>query len=411
LSTTATSQSRLEAVRTPAAGGGLVVGLPLALLCAGHFTVDLYSSAVSTLQPVLVERYALTLAQSGWLGGVFLFGSAVMQLGFGLVSDRFRSKLFAVVGILAAGGFLTSLGLAPGYGTLLALAFLGGLGVAAFHPQSTSHAGLLGGRRRGFAVALFITVGTLGLATGPAYFSWWVQTAGLERLWLAAVPAVVMAAALLAALPSPPPPVRAPAGSADAAALRDHWKPLLAHYLIVVLRSAVQLGFAQFLSLYLYNERGFSLTQASWGLAAFFGSIAAGSFFGGSWADRIGGKKVVVLSLLLSVPFFLLFLQLRGWLSILCLFVGGLFLLMSNPVIVVMAQELLPSRAATVTAMMMGFGWGMAGITFVPLFGWVADHTGLEAIFRAMAFVPLLTALLALRLPAHPAQTPSPPPT
>jgi MFS family permease len=77
-----------------------VITLPLVLLCLGHMAVDLYSSAISTLQPVLVEHFGFTLAEAGMLGGTFMFASSITQLGFGLLSDRWHPRMFGVLGLL-----------------------------------------------------------------------------------------------------------------------------------------------------------------------------------------------------------------------------------------------------------------------------------------------------------------------
>jgi hypothetical protein len=53
-----------------------------------------------------------------------------------------------------------------------------------------------------------------------------------------------------------------------------------------------------------------------------------------------------------------------------------------------------------VTSIMMGFAWGMAGITAVPAIGWFADRVGIASAFEVLAVLPLLGFLLALKLPA-----------
>ena len=369
----------------------------LTLLAAGHCVTDFHSSAVSTLQPVLVDRYALTLAQAGVVGGVFMFGSSVLQLPFGMLSDRVRSRMFSVLGPLAAGVFLSCLGLAVGFKSLLLLIALGGVGVAAFQPQSATEATLRSGERRGMGMALFITAGTFGLALGPPVFSAIIETFSFEAFPIAMAPGVLVAALLLWGLPQPMAHAKTQTG-VDWAALGAKWKPLSLHYTLVLLRSTVQLSFAQFVSIYLMRERGYTLTQASYTLAMFFLAASIGSFTGGHLSDRIGGKKVIVLSMIGASPFFGLFLATTGWVSTVSLFLGGAFLLLTIPVNVVMAQELVPSQAGTVTSLMMGFSWGIAGITFMPLIGSAAEHFGLQAVLWAVALLPLPGFLLSLKV-------------
>ncbi len=368
------------------------------LLCLGHLLTDLFSSTIATLQPVLGERFDLSLTQAGLLGGVFMFSSAVLQLPYGILSDRLHSRLFSVFGPLAAAIFLSMVGMASGFGVLLALSALGGMGVAAFHPQSTKEASRLSGERKGLGVAMFITAGTFGLACGPLYFSWVISTFTFDRFYLAMIPAIVVCGLLLWKLPESGAATAGPK-RIDWQALGARWKPLSLHYSLVVLRSIVQLGIGQFLTLYLTRERAFSMEDASLVLAAFFLAASTGSFAGGSLADRIGGKSVVVLSMTASSPFLAGFLITDGLLSLVCLFLGGMILLLTIPVNVVMAQELVPSQAGTVTSLMMGFAWGVAGITFIPLIGWIGDHTGLQTVLWGVALAPLLGIWPALKLP------------
>jgi MFS transporter, FSR family, fosmidomycin resistance protein len=398
---TAPEKAGIVSQATPAAAplaDAKLLSSTLVLLSFGHFAVDFYSSSVATLQPALAERYGLSLTQAGLIGGAFMLGSAVTQLFFGLISDRMHSRLFTVMGLVVAATFFSTMGWAPGFKTLLLLILLGGMGVAAFHPQSTSQAATGTRRRRGLALSIFLTSGMIGISCGPAYFSYLVERLGFASLYWAALPALPVAAFLLWRLPpmrdkaQPKPPV-------DWSVFRTHGKTLSLHYSLVVLRSIVQLALGQFLTLYLYLERGFSLKEASLGLTLFFVGSAISAGIGGALADRIGGKPVVLISMVSCVPFLALFLGADGWLSFAGLFVGSLLLLMTNPVIVLMAQDLIPSQAGTASALMMGFGWGMAGITFIPFIGWLSDRMGLEAVLWGVILLPLLGFLMALKLP------------
>jgi FSR family fosmidomycin resistance protein-like MFS transporter len=348
---------------------------------------------------VLAEHYELSLTQAGFISATFMLASSVMQVLFGFASDRIRSRLFAVIGLVVAAVFFSSMGLAPGFKSLLLLIFVGGLGVAAFHPPSTSHVTTDAGARRRLAFSIFLTAGMLGVASAPTYFSFLAEKLGLKSLWVAALPALPVALFLLWRLP-PIPDDGQGENRVDWGAFQKHGKTLSLHYTLVVLRSIVQLGLGQFLTLYLYKERGFTLKQASLGLTLYYSASALSAFAGGHLAERIGGKPVVLISLAASSPFLALFVGSRGWISFLGLFVGILILLLTTPVIVVMAQDLIPSQAGTIAGLMMGFGWGMAGITCIPLIGWMADRVGLETTLWGVVLLPVAAFFLALKLPA-----------
>src|SRR5512146_643060 len=126
------SKSAVESPCEPPQHAGAVRAglLSLFLLSCGHFFVDLYSSALGALQPLLLEQFGLSLTHAGILGGLLVTSSSVMQPLYGFLSDRFHTRMFAALGPAVAGIFISCLGLAPGYGWLLAMVWLGGAGIA-----------------------------------------------------------------------------------------------------------------------------------------------------------------------------------------------------------------------------------------------------------------------------------------
>lgn len=372
--------------------------LTLVLLSGGHFVIDLYSSALGALQPLLNEKLRLSLTQAGILGGVFVFSSSVMQPLYGWLSDRFPTRLFTVLAPAVAGTFISALGLAPSYASLVLLVLAGGAGIAAFHPQASSLAAASGAGRRGRAMAVFVSAGTLGLSLGPAYFTGIAGKLGLARSWWAAIPGIVLSALLALFLPGSPAP-RRPRPRFDWRPLMAVWRPLSLLYSLVFIRSIVQITYAQLLPLYLKLEKNFTLAAANYSLTLYLASGALGGFLGGHLADRFGGRWVIQCSMIGSAPLLLLFFLADGFLALAGLALGGFILLFTIPVNVVMAQELAPEQAGTVSALMMGFAWGTAGLIFVPLTGWVSDRLSLHDTLLSLLLFPLLGFLLARRLP------------
>ena len=329
-----------------------------------------------------------------------VFSSSVMQPVYGLLSDRLHTRAFTVLAPAVAGIFISALGLAPNYTAILLLVALGGAGIASFHPQGSALAVGGAGVRAARAMAIFVSAGTLGMALGPSYFTAVVTRTGFENAAWAAVPGVLVTTALIWFLPRAP--VRSTFrvdGGLNWGELYTVRKPLLVLYFLVFIRSIVQITYAQLLPLYLHRERGFSLQKASLLLSIYLACGAIGGFAGGHLADRFGGRRIIMISMLGSVPFLAMFFAASGVLSALGLALAGLVLLFTVPVNVVMAQKLVPRQAGTVSALMMGFSWGMAGMVFIPLTGWAADRVGLHAALASLAAFPLLGFALAMLLP------------
>jgi hypothetical protein len=65
-----------------------------------------------------------------------------------------------------------------------------------------------------------------------------------------------------------------------------------------------------------------------------------------------------------------------------------------------MAQELVPSRAGTASSLVMGLGWGVAGLVLMG-FGSLAEVIGVPRTLDLTMTVPLLAFGLSLWLPHH----------
>jgi FSR family fosmidomycin resistance protein-like MFS transporter len=274
----------------------------------------------------------------------------------------------------------------------------GGIGVAAFHPQASSRATDGVEKNRGTWMAIFISAGTAGLAAGPLVFSFVATRAGLERTYLAALPGLLATTLLFFVLPGVTPRARRN-GHIDWDALRAARKPLVILFLAVFIRSIIQITYMQLLPLYLHLERGFPVTQANLLLSGYLVAGAIGGLAGGRLADRIGGRRVIQASMIGCVPPLALFFLASGWVAHVGLLAGGLVLLFTIPVNVVMAQELVPSQTGTVSALMMGFAWGLAGLVFVPAVGWAGDVFSLHSALFVLLVFPLVGFLLARSLP------------
>jgi len=388
------------AVPQPAlASDGRRIYFSLILLCIGHFFIDLYSSALAAFQPHLTTRMGLSLTEAGFLAGLYVFANSVTQPGFGYLSDRIHSQLFTTLAPALAGIGISCIGLAPNYSMVILFAMLGGLGISSFHPQASARATLGIDRDKTFWMAIFISSGTLGLAFGPTVFAGIVERFGITQSWLGAIPGVLVTLFLLIYLPPLPASETSQKKRFDIAPLKAVWRPLTILYFLVFIRSIVQISFTQFLPLYLTRERGFSIPAASQALSLYLACGALGGFLGGNIANRFGGRTTILISMLGSVPFLLGFFFTTGWLSLLSLALGGLVLLFTIPVNVVMGQQLAPGQAGTVSALMMGFAWGMAGFLFIPLIGKVSDMTGLHNALLSLVIFPVIGFFLTLTYP------------
>ena len=385
------------AAPVPSAQPRALLGLPptVVSLASTHFIVDAYTNIYSPLLPLFIPQFGLSLTAVGVLAMCLQMASSVAQLGFGALADRWRPRVLLIAGPLVSVVVLSCVGWAWSAYSLGALLLLGGLGGAAFHPPAAAGVFRASGRSKGLAMSVHITAGSIGMAMAPLFFAPVIARLGLHWSPIIAIPGLIGLAFLL---PRIPPVDAAHTGNREGfGALKPYAQPLSLLYFTVVFRTLTSAGFATFMPV-LLTSQGMSIANASLAATCYLLVSGIGGFSGGPLADRFGPRRVLLVSLISSVPFRVVASQLSGWWFTAAVSIGGLLLQSTLPVNVTYAQMLAPVGAATVSSLMMGFAWGM-GSVMVPLVGVLGDRLGLPSALLAISFVPLLAALLAAQLP------------
>jgi FSR family fosmidomycin resistance protein-like MFS transporter len=365
------------------------------LLSTGHGVTDMYAAFLAGLGPVIKERLVLSNALYGSLGTLFSLTCNLSQPIWGYLSDKVGGRAAAAIGTILAGVFMVALLRAHSYAVIAACVLAAGLGVAMFHPVSASMLGSVSGRRRGLAMGLLSAGGAVGFSMGPLLAVTAYQHLPGATAWLAVIPALLMAGALQAWAP-PAPVAEARERGSTRRAILPQWRPLLLVTLVVAARAGVVNSFHLFVPVMLRAE-GRSLYGAAFADTVF---IFAGAFSGlvcGHLADRFGGRAVTVATLLGATPALLLFLNAHGVLALVFFGLGGALVSAAVPVNIVMAQEIVPTRAGIASSLAMGVAWGAGGFLVTPV-GWLADVAGYRAALTLVAWLAVIGALLCLPL-------------
>ena len=362
-----------------------------------HVVVDAYTNIYAPLLPLLMPYLGLSYAAAGTLAMCFQMANSVSQLGFGALADRWRPRALVIAGPIVSVLVLSCVGLATSPFTLGVILVAGGLGGAAFHPPAAALVYRLADHRKGLAMSAHISGGSLGFSLAPVLFAPFIADVGLRWSPLIMVPGIIALWFLLRRVPE----MELPAAHERStwATLRPAAVPLALLYFTIVLRTATTYGFMTFAPT-LLTQQGFTIGQASAAVTLYLFASGIGGLIGGPLSDRMGARTVIFWSLIVAVPFMALAPRLPpiGFTALLA--IGGLLLQSTLPISVTFAQTFVKGGAATVSSLMMGFAWGM-GSLFVPLIGASADRYGIERTLSVLAFVPLLAAYLAWRLPVR----------
>ena len=375
------------------------MNMPMLLtLSLGHVMADIYGGMLPAMLPIFVSTFGLSYFAVALVSASHSFSASAIQPVLGYVSDRFNGKLVLPLSPLVAALGVTIATQAPLYGLVLIAVAIGGLGIAAYHPEGYKAAGYYSGDRQSTGTSIFSVGGNLGVAAGPVVvavlYAWQAQ----RGLILLVVPGVIMALVLWRLLPRietgaeiAPPDLKA--AFLD---IRPVLTPFVLLLVIVILRSFFWVSLSTFIPLYAVAELGMTVPEAAAGLLPFLlFSGAIGTLVGGYVADRTS-KEGLLLWSLAPVPLFVyVFLHTSGfWLPLMLVFIGA-FTVSTFAVTVVMSHELLPKQRAMASGMMVGFAWGISGMG-TPFVGLFADSFGLPAAFTVLMLSPLLPVALSI---------------
>ncbi len=346
----------------------------LLTLMLGHFTVDSYVGVIPVLYPLLIGRFHLSLATVGLVSLAYGGMAAISQPLFGLLADRFGTRL-------------TGLAL-----TWTAVTFA----VVGFVDSALDVRGLLPTWRRSLGMSVYVTAGTVGVAAGPLIGILLFGAYGVHGTGFLVLPGLVTGGYLLWRM-------RGGAGAVKTAARRAGMATP-----VPVFALAVVIGVMMSRSWTVNVFQAFTPTwyeQLGYG-PAFYGPLATtlvlasaiGTVGCGSLADRYGRRTVILATLVLSVPAILLYTVFPGpWAFATAILIG--FLAASTaPLMLLMAQQLMASRAGLASGLVMGLGF-VTGAVGVPINGAIADAIGLQKSLMTHAVLVIITVGIAWFLP------------
>jgi FSR family fosmidomycin resistance protein-like MFS transporter len=375
----------------------------LVIFMSGHFSNDLLVGVLPVLFPIFKREFGLDNAQLGLVTLGYSIASSLTQPLFGYISDKVRRYWFPPVIVLWGGVFVGLYGFATGFWSLFLLAILAGLGSAAFHPLgATNAAGVVHEHHRNTSMSLYTVAGTGGFALGPIVAVGFTSLFGIRGTIcftiLAAIAAVFMYFELrklnaMGMLNQG----RAIQTQSDSAPPVDY-RMLAKVILAIMMRSWSFMAILQFTPLW-YDDLGHS--------EAFYGALvtvvtlisALGTLAGGWFADRVGGRLVVVGSLVLTIPAMLVYIHFPGYSAFGTGSTYGFLSDSSTAIALLAAQRLMPGRTGVASSMILGLGFVSGGLG-VPIVGRIIDSVGYTSGLTMLVFVNLAAVLIAASIPA-----------
>ncbi len=272
----------------------------LIVLALGTFAIGTDAYVVAGILPAVAKSFDVSVAAVGQFVTVYSFSYGILAPVMATLTAHWsrRRVLVAGLAVFIAGNILTVT--MPSFELALASRAIAGLGGAIVVPTAGATAGaLVAPERRGFALAVVIAGLSAATALG-APIGTLVGSGGDWRLtiWFVVALGLIAASGILLALPvvAPSVPLR----------LRERLAPLADARVMATLTTSFLIIFGAFL-VYTYMSVIFdgatggdgtrlAALLSIWGIAA-----TAGSFLGGSLADRLGTRFAINVAIAILV--------------------------------------------------------------------------------------------------------------
>jgi FSR family fosmidomycin resistance protein-like MFS transporter len=374
-------------------------------LSLAHLLNDTFQSVVSASYPVIKDNLSLTFGQIGIIAFIYQICASVFQPAFGILFDKKPSPWYLSLGSSSTLIGLLILAFASSiYTVAIAVSFIG-LGSSIIHPEASRLTHYASGGRHGLAQSIFQVGGNFGGSIGPLLAAFIISPYGQKYM-------VVFAGIAVLSILSKRPITRWYAGririlkTKNTAGKTIHkanpTKNQIYYSLIILLvlifsKYVYTASLSNYYTFFLIEKFDVTTQHSQLFLFAFLFASAAGTLIGGPIGDRFGRKYVIWLSILGTAPFSLLMPHANlFWTCVLSIMIG--FVLSSAfSAILVYAQELLPTKVGLISGLFFGLAFGIAGVAAAVL-GYVADHQGIEYVYKCCAYMPLL-GFVAIFLP------------
>lgn len=377
----------------------------LLVVCLCHFLNDTMQSMLPAIYPILKQEFALTFVQVGVITLVLNFTSSIVQPIVGLYADGHHHYWQLSVGMFFTLTGIFLLSMASGYAMILTAITFFGCGTAIFHPQASQVAQVASGGRKGLAQSIFQVGGNAGYAVGPLLAAAIILPQGLRAIhWLGVI--AVAAAVILYYV-----------GRWYVRALKTYkqqvhvrwttvrqYSPGRIRFFVLVLfvlmfsKNFYTSSMTSYYTFFLIDKFHVSISQSQVCLFIFLAAQAVGTVVGGMLGDKYGRKYVIWFSILGAAPFTMALPYVpQFWMVVALTIVIGLIIASAFASILVFATDLMPAHTAMVAGLFYGLSFGLGGLGSA-IFGWVAEYTSVEYVFKISTVLPLL-GICAIFLP------------
>ncbi len=371
-------------------------------LTAAHFANDMYSGLLNPIMPFLAAKIGFSMAIATLIIGVAQICASLIQPIFGFFADNIVKRVFVFWGLIFGSLFIPLGTNAPNVLLLTVCVILGNLGGSFFHPQALGYISKFSDKNFVQNMGVFVTAGTIGFSIGPIVSGNVMHNFGLEKIPYISLFGILIALSMFFFIPK----ISGSNIVLKKKKFKKSFSDILSNKNMIILINisiAKNLMSNTFMILlpFLWKDMGYSPSYIGFALFGFLLAGGLGAISSSRIEQKIGSKTVFYISLITTLPLTGLFIILcssHQFLSFIIFILIGFTSMLAQPVMLVMAQRILPDYKSIVSGFINGFSWGIVAVA-LTMVGFFAQKFGIAKVIFIISFIPVILSYLVKFLP------------
>jgi len=371
-------------------------------IASGHLFHDLYTSFLAPLLPTLMENLSINLTAAGVLTSISRLPSIFNPL-IGYLADKTGARYFVIFAPAFTATLMSLIGSTNSPIALGILLFLSGASSTIFHASSPGLVAKASETRKGFGMSVYMAGGGIGRGFGPLLAIWAISIWGLSGLWRLMFLGWGISLILFFQFRDFEfKPKERYSLREDLPFFKRFFIPLA---VVLILRSALTACLNTYLPVFMVQS-GTPLWLAGAALSILEISGVIGALVLGPFSDKVGRKRIIIISIILSAVLVPIFLQLSGWAVFPLLILIGFFNLSTGTIFLALVQDNFQHHRATGNSIYILLSF-LSNALMLIIIGLIGDNFGLSLAYWISSFAALLSIPVMQLLPTfNPEQTP-----
>ena len=363
---------------------------------------DSNAGFLNPIMPFIAVKLGITMAIATVIMSIAQVCASMFQPIFGFFADNMLKRFFIFWGLIFGSTFIPLAANAHNAIILTLFVILGNLGGSFFHPQAFGFLSRFSGDNFVKTMGIFISAGMIGYSIGPMVSSYIAQYFGFDKIPYLAIVGLVLALFMFKCVPK----LSGTGIKVEHKDFTESFKKILSNkFMLILTVIAMMKAFitncCAILLPFLWKNIGHSPTYIGVSLFLFLLMASLGSLSSAKIENLIGAKKVFYISMIATFPIMAMFLatyKTHPFLSVAIFSFMGFVTMLAQPVILVMAQRILPEYKSIVSGIINGFAWGVVAI-FLTIIGFSAQKFGIANVLLIVSFIPAIFSALVRYLP------------